>query len=230
MILLMEAYSLLFPARAQDAAKSNLTAAPWPHAAYLDLLWWDAPHMGGSPAWLSRMLRGILDGLQPVLDLIDRPAFEASFLVASRQPRPLPSNPTAKALSKPIPSSVRVHNPVQGVGLMLYLVRPERLLKVLESELVAAHEKEVAALNAEQAGQTFTVPASFNQVMLALPPKLCEPSDSNGTSQNHTPLKRYQPPKLSGSAFHSEGWNLSLASIVVVAGKAMLMTFKAPSF
>jgi len=67
------------PLKFVDPTKSNLTAAPWPHAAYLDLLWWDAPHVGGSPVWLSRMLRGIMDGLQPVLDLIDRPAYEASF-------------------------------------------------------------------------------------------------------------------------------------------------------
>ncbi|CAJ1439856.1 unnamed protein product [Effrenium voratum] len=82
------------PMKYNDPSKPGLSSAPWPHAAFLDLLWWDAPHLGGSPMWLSRLLRGVMDGLQPVLDLIDRPAFEASFPTPPKYLRIMPKTMT----------------------------------------------------------------------------------------------------------------------------------------
>eukprot|EP00439_Symbiodinium_sp_Y106_P030075 s4345_g3.t1 len=156
-----------------------------------DLLWWDAPHVGGSPVWLSRMLRGIMDGLQPVLDLIDRPAYEASL---------------SAAFVGFVWCSTELRN--GDVRTSSEAVK-DRLLRALESEILAAHEKEVTAANAEPIqpppSETATdrvilpspSPPKFGECSetadhATVPPKAGE-CESAATSSNHTPVKRYAP-------------------------------------
>ncbi|CAJ1357918.1 unnamed protein product [Effrenium voratum] len=131
------------PMKYNDPSKPGLSSAPWPHAAFLDLLWWDAPHLGGSPMWLSRLLRGVMDGLQPVLDLIDRPAFEASC--------------SAQASS-------RVAGRRAAMEPGDFHSRVAKILKDAERKLVEAHELEAQSGQAAQ-GDEATGSRMLDKVM-----------------------------------------------------------------
>ncbi|OLP94221.1 Potassium voltage-gated channel subfamily H member 6 [Symbiodinium microadriaticum] len=88
-----------------------------------------------------------------------------------------------------------------------FSVQIDRLLRALESEILAAHEKEVTAAN-EEPVQPPPSETATDRVKLPLPPAFAEcsetadpstvhpkpgESESAATSSNHTPIKRYAP-------------------------------------